>query len=188
LIALFCIVAGCEKPGEGGGSSPSWSRQRPSSTGPIKIGEYGSMTGSEATFGISTDNGVKLAVKERIRRRRREGATDPAIPYDDQGKARKSSLMRAGPAGPRYRSRIGEVRVGLSIAGGQRASAGVPMAFEHQLKVTQIGDMISPSASSTASRGTSAPKFAIDNLKLKKAPRCTTAQLLRGQKDDFRRP
>jgi len=70
LIAVVCIVAGCEKPGETTGSSspttgPSTGSSSGSSTGPIKIGEYGSMTGSEATFGISTDNGVKLAVKER---------------------------------------------------------------------------------------------------------------------------
>ena len=30
----------------------------------ILIGHFGSMTGSEATFGQSTDNGVRLAVKE----------------------------------------------------------------------------------------------------------------------------
>ena len=32
----------------------------------ILIGEYGSLTGSEATFGQSTDNGVKLAIEEII--------------------------------------------------------------------------------------------------------------------------
>ena len=30
----------------------------------ILIGEVGSLTGSEATFGISTRNGIELAVKE----------------------------------------------------------------------------------------------------------------------------
>jgi branched-chain amino acid transport system substrate-binding protein len=29
----------------------------------IKIGQYASLTGSEATFGISSDNGLKLAVE-----------------------------------------------------------------------------------------------------------------------------
>ncbi len=29
----------------------------------IKIGEVGSMTGSEATFGTSTHNGIELAIK-----------------------------------------------------------------------------------------------------------------------------
>ena len=30
----------------------------------IKIGQFASLTGSEATFGISSDNGIKLAVEE----------------------------------------------------------------------------------------------------------------------------
>src|SRR5262245_34569098 len=30
----------------------------------ILIGHFGSMTGSEATFGQSTDNGIRLAIKE----------------------------------------------------------------------------------------------------------------------------
>ena len=30
----------------------------------IKIGQFASFTGSEATFGISSDNGIKLAVEE----------------------------------------------------------------------------------------------------------------------------
>src|ERR1043165_1434732 len=30
----------------------------------ILIGHYASMTGSEATFGVSTDNGIQLAIKE----------------------------------------------------------------------------------------------------------------------------
>ena len=30
----------------------------------ITIGEYGSLTGGTATFGISTDEGIKLAVDE----------------------------------------------------------------------------------------------------------------------------
>src|SRR5688500_3442659 len=34
-------------------------------TGDIVIGHFASMTGNEANFVISTDNGIKLAVKER---------------------------------------------------------------------------------------------------------------------------
>ena len=34
----------------------------------IRIGEYGSLTGSEATFGISTHEGILLAVDEANRR------------------------------------------------------------------------------------------------------------------------
>ena len=30
----------------------------------IPVGEFGSLTGTEATFGISTDNGIELAIEE----------------------------------------------------------------------------------------------------------------------------
>ena len=34
-------------------------------TGTFHVGHFASMTGSEATFGQSTDQGIKLAIKER---------------------------------------------------------------------------------------------------------------------------
>ncbi len=55
LLAL----AGCGKgePGGVGGATGGAAKV-------IKIGHYGSLTGAQATFGKSTDNGIKLAVKE----------------------------------------------------------------------------------------------------------------------------
>ena len=50
FFPLVVITSGCQ-PGAG-------------NSGEIVIGHYGSMTGSEATFGQSTDNGIKLAVEE----------------------------------------------------------------------------------------------------------------------------
>ena len=61
-----------------------------SGTGDIVIGEYGSMTGSEATFGISTDDGVKLAVKERNATGGVNGRQIKLIAYDDQGKQQEA--------------------------------------------------------------------------------------------------
>src|SRR5258708_36106206 len=56
----------------------------------IVVGEYGSMTGSQATFGVSTDNGVKLAVKERNAAGGVGGKTIHLIAYDDQGKQQEA--------------------------------------------------------------------------------------------------
>src|SRR3954468_11052011 len=56
----------------------------------IVIGEYGSMTGSEATFGISTDNGIKLAVQEKNAAGGIKGKKIRLISYDDQGKQQEA--------------------------------------------------------------------------------------------------
>lgn len=55
--ALTFTLAGCanKSPGGGGGGAASDA---------IVIGEYGSMTGAQATFGVATDNGVQLAVSQ----------------------------------------------------------------------------------------------------------------------------
>src|SRR5438309_6547681 len=81
LIVCVCCAAhwSCKKEQEAG-----------SSTGDIPIGEYGSMTGSQATFGISTDNGVKLAVKERNAAGGINGRQIHLIAYDDQGKQQEA--------------------------------------------------------------------------------------------------
>ncbi|MEO6435679.1 MAG: ethanolamine utilization protein EutJ, partial [Tepidisphaeraceae bacterium] len=55
LFTIFIVSLGCEKSTSSGGGG----------SGEIKIGHYGSMTGNEATFGVSTDNGIKLAVKQK---------------------------------------------------------------------------------------------------------------------------
>src|SRR5688572_33272075 len=57
LIALAAgaLAAGCDR-GSNGGSS--------SNANEILIGHYASMTGATATFGVSADEGIKLAEKE----------------------------------------------------------------------------------------------------------------------------
>ena len=54
FLSLCCLVllASCKGGGDAG------------STNEILIGEYGSLTGDKATFGISTKNGIDMAVDE----------------------------------------------------------------------------------------------------------------------------
>src|SRR5689334_4043964 len=52
----------------------------------IKIGEVGSMTGSEATFGTSTHNGIDLAVRAINAAGGIQGKKLQVISLDDQGK------------------------------------------------------------------------------------------------------
>src|SRR4051812_29954849 len=89
VIAFLCLVIGCDNSSQTGSATTGPSTGNASSSGPIKIGEYGSMTGSEATFGISTDNGVKLAVKERNAAGGVKGRQILLSAYDDQGKAQE---------------------------------------------------------------------------------------------------
>ena len=58
-LASMVTIAGLTA----GGCEKKPNAATPAST-TIKIGHYGSLTGSEATFGQSTDRGIRLAVKE----------------------------------------------------------------------------------------------------------------------------
>ena len=57
-IAALALALACSKKPEGGGATGA------TTDGPIKVGEVGSMTGTEATFGISSDRGIQMRVKE----------------------------------------------------------------------------------------------------------------------------
>src|SRR3990172_2074647 len=134
LAAVLCLFAatGC-----GSGASDS---------NEIVLGHYASMTGSEATFGRSTDNGIRLAIDEINEAGGVNGKTVRVITYDDKGDARE-----AGTAVTRLVTRdgvvavLGEVASGLSLVGAPICQEnGVPMVTPSSTnpKVTQVGDMI----------------------------------------------
>jgi len=139
----------------------------------IVIGEYGSMTGSEATFGISTDNGVKLAVKQRNAAGGINGRQIHLIAYDDQGKQPEvitavTRLIQQDHAV----AIIGEVASSRSLAGGHVCQQlGVPMISPSSTnaKVTAIGDMISRVCFIDSFQGWVGAKFAKDKLNFTKA-------------------
>ncbi len=112
----------------------------------ILIGHYASMTGSEATFGQSTDNGIKLAVEELNASGGINGKKVRLITYDDKGDTRE-----AGTAVTRLvtndgvKAVLGEVASGLSLAGAPVCQQyGVPMISPSSTnpKVTEVGDKI----------------------------------------------
>ena len=95
----------------------------------IVLGHYASMTGSEATFGRSTDNGIQLAVEEINEAGGVNGKKVRVITYDDKGDARE-----AGTAVTRLVTRdgvvavLGEVASSLSLVGAPVCQEnGVPM-------------------------------------------------------------
>lgn len=158
---LLCLTVGCNS------NKPAANE--------IVIGHYGSMTGSEATFGESTDNGIKLAVEELNAAGGIDGKKVRLITYDDKGDARE-----AGTAVTRLVTKdkvvavIGEVASGLSLAGAPVCQEnGVPMVTPSSTnpKVTKVGDMIFRVCFIDPFQGSVCAKFAweSDRLKAKKA-------------------
>jgi branched-chain amino acid transport system substrate-binding protein len=158
MLLLAVCVSGC------GGSSNSASNE-------IRIGHYASMTGSEATFGQSTDNGIQLAVKEINAAGGIGGKQIKLITYDDKG-----DVKEAGTAVTRLVTRdevtavIGEVASGLSLAGAPVCQEhGVPMITPSSTnpRVTKVGDMISRVCFIDPFQGSVCAKFAREHEDLK---------------------
>jgi branched-chain amino acid transport system substrate-binding protein len=139
---------------------------------PIVIGHYASMTGTEATFGVSTDNGIKLAVAERNAAGGVKGRKIQLITYDNQGKIPETvTAVTRLIQQDHVTALLGEVASSRSIAGGQVAQRlGVPMISPSSTnaKVTRIGPMISRVCFIDGFQGYAGAKFAMDNLKVKK--------------------
>jgi branched-chain amino acid transport system substrate-binding protein len=140
---------------------------------PIVIGEYGSMTGGQATFGVSTDNGVQLAVKERNAAGGVHGRQIKLVTLDDQGKQDEAiTAVTRLIDEDHVAAIIGEVASKLSLAGGKVAQAnGVPMISPSSTNesVTEIGDMISRVCFIDSFQGFVGASFARQKLHFTKA-------------------
>lgn len=169
--AALALTAGCERnrsatgqSGEGTGGTPS--------TGTILVGHYGSMSGAQATFGQSTDNGIQLAISERNAAGGVKGRKVAVKTLDTAGKAQE-----AGAAVTRLITQdkvvalLGEVASKLSIAGGEVAQHyKVPMITPSSTNeaVTEIGPMVSRVCFVDGFQGYVVAKFARDHLKAQK--------------------
>lgn len=135
LSQMFCGVAltGC------GGPPAADSNE-------ILIGHFASTSGSEATFGISTDNGIKMAVEEINAAGGINGKMVRLLTYDDKGDAREAGTTVTRLVNKdRVVAVIGEVASSLSLAAAPICQeAGIPMVSPSSTnpKVTQVGDMI----------------------------------------------
>lgn len=138
----------------------------------ILVGEYGSMTGGEATFGVSTNKGVRLAIEEFNSAGGVKGKTIKLITLDDQGKAEEAaSVVTRLITQEKVVALIGEVASGRSLAAGPIAQKnGIPMISPSSTnpKVTEIGDNIFRVCFIDPFQGTVMAKFTSENLKLKK--------------------
>ena len=160
---------------------------------PIKVGHYGSMTGKEATFGQSTDNGIRLAIEEINAKGGLNGRPIEIITYDTKGES-----AEAGKAVTRLITAdnvtavLGEVASTLSLAGGAVCQEkGIPMISPSSTNpsVTRGRDMVFRVCFIDPFQGLVVAKFARENLKAAKvAVLYDQAQTYsKGLRDEFKK-
>lgn len=149
---------------------------------PIKIGHYASLTGSEATFGQSTDRGIQLAIKEINAAGGVHGRPLKLITYDDAGKTQEAgNAVTRLITSDKVVAVIGEVASSLSLAGGAVCQEkGVPMISPSSTnpRVTVGRDMVFRVCFTDDFQAYSIAKFVIDS-KMK------TAAILYDQKQAY---
>lgn len=173
-LLVLLAVASCDKMGGGkkkdpaGGSGPAVA-----TTGDIVVGHYASKTGKEATFGVSTDQGIIIAVEERnaaggVKGRKIKLITEDTASDTAQGGTAVTKLITQHKAV----ALLGEVSSSISLAGGDVAQKlGVPMVSPSSTnpKVTQVGDKIFRVCFVDDFQAYVNAKFLHENLKLSKA-------------------
>jgi branched-chain amino acid transport system substrate-binding protein len=158
---------------------------------PIKVGHFGSMTGKEATFGQSTDNGIRLALEEINKQGGFKGQPIDLITYDDKGESKEAgTAVTRLITSDHVTAVLGEVASSLSLAGGQVCEQhGVPMISPSSTnpRVTAGKKMIFRVCFTDPNQAAALAAFVRDNLKLSKAAILfdQTQAYSKGLRDDF---
>lgn len=149
----------------------------------IRWGEVGSMTGSEATFGISTHQGIELAVKQINATGGIKGKKVEVITLDDQGKPEEAAI---GVTKLITQNKVSAI---LGEVASSRSLAMAPIAQQYKIpmvspsstnpKVTEQGDYIFRVCFIDPFQGTVMARFALEVLKIKKVA------VLRDVKNDY---
>ena len=173
VLSCLCLLlaAGCERKGpEGAPAAAPVSGDAASAQGPILLGSVGSLTGAEATFGVTVRDGVALAVEEANARGGVKGRPLAVRFYDSQGKPEEAaSAVTRLISQDRVSVIIGEVSSSNSLVIADAAQAAhVPMvtpAATHP-DVTKKGDYVFRVCFIDPFQGRVMAKFAREHLKL----------------------
>jgi branched-chain amino acid transport system substrate-binding protein len=172
LVCAFTLVS-CG--GEAGGGAAA--------SDEIVIGEYGSLTGPQATFGLSTKNGVDMAIAEVNAAGGVLGKQVRVIVEDDQGRPEEANtVVTKLITSDNVVAVIGEVASSNSIAAAPVAQMnGVPMISPSSTNpaVTEKGDYIFRVCWIDPFQGFVMSKFAAQTLHL------TRVAILRDVKSDY---
>ena len=180
LASVVVLSLGCTKKA---GETDVAANATSSATDEILVGEYGSLTGGEATFGQSTDNGIQLALAERNSAGGVKGRKIKIIALDDAGKSEEAaSTVTRLITQNKVVALLGEVASSRSLAAAPIAQSNqIPLITPASTnpKVTEVGDYIFRVCFIDPFQGTVMAKFAAENLKAKKVA------ILRDVKSDY---
>jgi branched-chain amino acid transport system substrate-binding protein len=158
-LAAVAVFSGCGKSGSTGGET-------------IKVGEYASLTGKEATFGISSHEGTLLAVEQLNAAGGVLGKQVELLTEDDLSKAGEPATVVN-----KLISRDGVVAI-LGEVASSRSLEAAPICQQNKIpmispsstnpKVTETGDFIFRVCFIDPFQGTVMANFAAKTLKAKK--------------------
>ena len=140
----------------------------------IAIGEYASLTGGNATFGMSSHAGTALAIDEvNAKGGVLNGVKLKLLTEDDQSKAGEpANIVKKFISNDKVAAVLGEVASSKSLEAAPICqTAGIPMISPASTnpKVTQIGDHIFRVCFLDEFQGKCIARFAANTLKAKKA-------------------
>jgi len=149
----------------------------------ILIGEYGSLTGTTATFGISTRNGIDMAIDEVNAAGGVLGRQVRVIVEDDQGRPEEAqTVVTKLITSDRVVAVLGEVASSRTLAAAPVAQRyGIPMITPSSTNpaVTDVGDFIFRTCFIDPFQGLVMAKFASESLGL------TNVAILRDIRNDY---
>jgi len=149
----------------------------------LLVGVYGSLTGTTATFGISTRNGIAMAVDEVNQAGGIFGKKIRVIVEDDQGKPEEAQTVVTKLINKdRVIAVLGEVASSRSLAAAPVCQQNrIPMITPSSTnpRVTQVGDYIFRVCFIDPFQGLVMAKFASNSLKIK------NVAVLRDIKNDY---
>ena len=171
-LCVFLALTGCKPGGDGN-----------TTAGEIVIGEYGSLTGENATFGQSTKNGIDIAVEEINKAGGILGKQVRVIVEDDQGRPEEAQTVATKLiTKDKVVALLGEVASSNSIAAAPVAQQNqIPMISPSStnIEVTRKGDFIFRVCFLDPFQGYVMAKFTSNTLKL------TKVAVLRDIKQDY---
>ncbi len=163
-LASLAIACGSEKKDAGSGAAAV--------AAPIKIGHFASLTGDTATFGQSTDRGIRMAIEEINAQGGALGRPLVLISEDD-----RSITEEARTAAQKLLQRdevvalIGEVASSRSLAAAPEAQrARIPMISPASTnpKVTEVGPYVFRTCFIDPFQGSVMARFAFEELKARR--------------------